>query len=121
MSTLELQQSIYDSLQNLRNLDVLKKMFWSQLNYERVNQALSRRSWTEAVTNELVEDPLLLATGGNNNDFHVIYARLKFEQLSRERERRVVNRLLLDHPYLISCTILNKTKKTGFLNQSLRV
>ena len=41
-------------------------MFCSQLNYERVNKSLSRRGWTEKVANELEEDPLLLASGGND-------------------------------------------------------
>ena len=100
MSPLEIQ-SVQKSLQNLRDIDTLKKLFWSQLNYERVNQTLSRRRWTERVKSELVEAPLLLASGGTDNDFKIIYARLKSERLTRDGERLVVNNLLLDHPYAL--------------------
>ncbi|MEH2013430.1 hypothetical protein [Nostoc sp.] len=81
MSALELQQSILNSLQNLKSLDTLKKFFWNQLNYERVNKELSQRKLTDAVANELTDDPLLLASGGANNAFQVIYARLSSEEL----------------------------------------
>ncbi|MEH2398246.1 hypothetical protein [Nostoc sp.] len=101
MSVLELQQSILNSLQNLKSLDALKKLFWSQLNYERVNKELSRRKLTDVVANELTEDPLLLASGGANNAFHVIYARLSSEELSRQSERKVVDYLLKEHPYAL--------------------
>ena len=58
-----------------------KSLFWSQLNYERVNQTLSRRRWTERVKSELVEEPLLLASGGTDNDFKIIYARFEIRML----------------------------------------
>lgn len=116
MSPLELQESVEKLLQNLKSLDVLKKLFWSQLNYERVNKSLSRRGWTTKVDNELEEDPLLLATGGTNNDFHVIYARLKSEHLSRDRERLVVNRLLQDHPYTLFVFSNQAQSRWHFLN-----
>ena len=101
MSVLELQESILNSLQNLKSLDALKKLFWSQLNYERVNKELSRRKLTDVVANELTDDPLLLASGGANNAFHVIYARLSSEELSRQSERRVIDYLLKEHPYAL--------------------
>ncbi|MDF5708447.1 MAG: hypothetical protein PUP90_12370 [Nostoc sp. S4] len=69
MSVLELQQSVLNSLQNLKSLDALKKLFWSQLNYERVNKELSRRKMTDVVANELIDEPLLLASGGTDNAF----------------------------------------------------
>ena len=56
---------------------------------------------TDAVANELTDDPLLLASGGTNNAFHVIYARLSSEDLSRQGERRVVDHLLKEHPYAL--------------------
>nr|WP_322506161.1 TaqI-like C-terminal specificity domain-containing protein [Chroococcidiopsis cubana] len=113
---MELQESVLKSLQSLKSLDALKKLFWSQLSYERVNKALSRRGWTAKVDKELEEDPVLLASGGINNDFHVIYARLKSARLSREGERIVVNRLLQDHPYTLFI-FSNKTQSQWhFLN-----
>ena len=71
MSDIELRQSVYDLLSSLRGLDALKKLFWSELNYERENQTLSRRNWPDKAVEALAEDPILLASGGE--DFQVIY------------------------------------------------
>ncbi|MFN6559859.1 MAG: Eco57I restriction-modification methylase domain-containing protein [Nostoc sp. ChiSLP01] len=96
-----LEQSVLNSLNNLKSLDTLKKLFWSQLNYERVNKELSRRKMADVVANELTDDPLLLASCGANNAFHIIYACLKSEDLSRQSERRVIDNLLKEHPYAL--------------------
>ncbi|MEH1932928.1 MAG: hypothetical protein V7L14_04215 [Nostoc sp.] len=101
MSVLEVQESVLNSLQNLKSLDALKKLFWSQLNYERVNKELSHRKLTDVVANELRDAPLLLASGGANNAFHIIYAHLQSEELSRQSERTVVDALLKEHPYAL--------------------
>ncbi len=101
MPIIDHQQSILDLLENLRGLDPLKQLFWSQLNYERVNRALSRRSWTETTSKALVADPVLFATGGDDNEFHVIYAQLNSDSLLLGLERPVVARLLQDHPYAL--------------------
>ncbi len=86
------------------------------MNYERVNKTLSRRRWTERVANELAEDPLVLASGGNDNAFQIIYARLKSDRLARDGERLVVNSLLKDHPYALF-VFSNKTQSQWhFLN-----
>lgn len=109
-------QSISNSLPNLKSLDVLKKLFWSQLNYERVNKQLGVRKLTDAVKNELLDEPLLLASGGANNAFHIIYARLKSENLSRESERSVVNNLLKEHPYALFLFSNKSQSQWHFLN-----
>ncbi|MEI2577492.1 Eco57I restriction-modification methylase domain-containing protein [Scytonema sp. PRP1] len=116
MLALELQQSILNSLQNLKSLDVLKRLFWSQLNYERVNQELSHRKLTDAVAYEVKGSPLLLASGGANNAFHVIYTCLKSEELSRQGERNVVNHLLKDHPYALFVFSNQSQSRWHFLN-----
>jgi hypothetical protein len=95
------QQTVLELLRNFRSLDSLKELFWSELNYERVNQPLPRRNWTETAAKALAEDPLLFAGGGANNEFHVIYARLTSNQLLLGHERPVVSRLLRDHPYAL--------------------
>ena len=82
-------------------MDSLKALFWSELNYERVNQPLSRRNWTDIIAKALAEDPPLFAGGGTNDEFHVIYARLTSNQLLLGHERPVVSRLLRDHPYAL--------------------
>jgi len=99
MSDIELRQSVYDLLLSLRGLDALKKLFWSELNYERENQTLSRRNWPDKAVEALAEDPILLASGGE--DFQVIYARLNSKQLLLNLERLVVTQLLKNHPYTL--------------------
>jgi type I restriction-modification system DNA methylase subunit len=99
MSDIELRQSVYDLLSSLRGLDALKKLFWSELNYERENQTLSRRNWPDKAVEALAEDPILLASGGE--DFRVIYARLNSKQLPLNLERLVVTQLLKNHPYTL--------------------
>jgi len=69
------------------------------LNYDRVNQPLSRRGWNQTATNALAEDPVLFAGGGQNNDFHIVYSRLPQDRLLLGQERPVVTQLLKEHPY----------------------
>ena len=97
----ERQQAILDILKNLRGLDPLKQLFWSELNYQRVNQPLSRRDWTSTTSTAIVEDPILFASGGQDDAFHVIYVRLANKQLLLGQERPVISRLLRDHPYAL--------------------
>lgn len=116
MARIELQQSVLNLLKNLRGLDPLKQLFWSELNYERVNQPLSRRGWTDTTANILAEDPILFAGGGESNDFHVIYGRLASDRLLLGQERPVVSRLMRDHPYALF-VISNVTQdRWHFLN-----
>ncbi len=112
---LEVQQSIQSSLKNLNNLESLKKLFWSQLNYERENKKLSRRKLTDAVTNVVEDEPLLLASGASK-DFHVIYTRLKSQDLSRQDQRVVVNHLLKEHPYALFIFSNRARSRWHFLN-----
>lgn len=86
------------------------------MNYERVNRTLSRRRWTARVKNELAEDPLVLASSGNDNAFHIIYARLKSDCLTRDGERLVVNHLLKDHPYALFVFSNHAQSQWHFLN-----
>jgi len=41
-SEVERQKSVHNILQNFRGIDPLKKLFWSELNYDRINNPLSR-------------------------------------------------------------------------------
>ena len=95
----DVHQSIWELLKNLRGLDPLKQVFWSELNYQHVNQSLSRRGWGQLATEALAEDPVLFAVGGADEAFHVIYGRLNSPDLRLGLERPVVTRLLQDHPY----------------------
>ena len=99
INRLEREQSVLELLEDLCGLEPLKKLFWSELNYDRVNQPLSRRGWNQTAANALAEDPVLFAGGGQNNDFHVVYSRLPQERLLLGQERPVVNQLLKEHQY----------------------
>jgi len=101
MSRPERQQNVLELLKGLQGIEPLKQLFWSELNYQRVNQLLSRRGWTESASKALADDPVLFAGGGEDEAFHVIYCRLTSQNLSRGLERPVVTQLLREHPYAL--------------------
>lgn len=116
MSRPERQQNVLDLLKQLRGIEPLKQLFWSELNYQRVNQPLSRRGWTESASNALADDPVLFAGGGENNDFHVIYSRLASDKLVLGSERPVASRLLKEHPYTLFVFSNTAQDRWHFLN-----
>ena len=67
------QREVLAILQNLRDMDGLKRLFWQALNCERQNKPLSMRSWPESIKTLFADDPVLFASGGEDNAFHVIY------------------------------------------------
>ena len=77
----------------------MKELFWSRLNYERVNKPTTRRGWPGSASEVLADDPTILAAGGQGGDFRVLYSRLAKDRLSLADERIVTSRLLKDHPY----------------------
>jgi hypothetical protein len=116
MSSSALEKSLEKSLLNLNHEKTLKELFWSKLNYDRINQELSVRQWKDIVTLELVDNPLLLASGGKNNGFRVIYSRLKGDRLLKQKEREVVNNLLPDNPYSLFVFSNEERSQWHFLN-----
>ena len=116
MAQLQRQQTVLELLRQFRGLEPLKQLFWSELNYQRVNQPLSRRDWTPATATALAEDPILFATGGQDDAFHVIYARLANNQLLLGQERPVVSRLLRDHPYALFVCSNTTQDRWHFIN-----
>ncbi len=96
-----LQGQVLDLLQKFNGLEPLKQLFWSRLNYDRMNQRTTRRGWPETTAAVLADDPTLLAAGGANGDFRVLYSRLAKDRLSLVDERAIVSRLLKDHPYAL--------------------
>ena len=101
MAQIERQQTVLNILQNLRDLGGLKKLFWEELNYERENKPLSMRGWPDSARKALVDDPILFASGGEDNAFHVVYCRLASASLQRNLERPIVNQLIREHPYCL--------------------
>src|ERR1700676_1667534 len=107
--------ALLEKLSQQRSIEPLKQLFWSELNYERVNEPLSRYGWREKTARLLVENPLLLATGGDGNHgdsgFPIIYCHMNTPRLRANDERLVVTQLL--DKYLDGLFI--------FSNQSLTV
>lgn len=112
MTNPELQNSVDKILSSLQGLNSLKKLF-SELNYNPVNQSLSRRGWREQVSEVLAEDPILIAAGGD--DFHVIYGCFN-QRLLVKAERLVVEELLKNHPYSLFVFSDKQQKNWTFIN-----
>ena len=98
---LDHQAKIHNILQNLRGIEPLRELFWTELNYDRQNEGISYQNWTDTSKNALAEDPVLFATGGIGAAFQVIYARLNSDRLLLTAERPVISKLLEDHPYAL--------------------
>ncbi len=107
-------QECLKSLQHQRSIEALKKLFWSHLNYDRESKPLPCRKWTEQVTKQVIDKPLLLATGGQ--DFRIIYTHLKSKSLLRQQEREVVNSLLQDNPYALFIFSNKERSQWRFIN-----
>ncbi len=101
MSERQRQEAILELLDDFHGLESLRELFWSKLNYHRVNQPLSRRGWTATQSGVLAEDPVLFASAGDEDAFRVIYCRLDDERLLLTRERTIVSKLLRAYPYVL--------------------
>lgn len=112
-------KDVHGILRELRSLDGLKRLFWEELNYERENKPLSPRQWPASARQALAEAPVLFASGGEENAFHVIYCRLAAADLRREPQRPVVNQLLRDHPYALFVFSNSDRSAWHFLNVKL--
>jgi adenine-specific DNA-methyltransferase len=106
----EAQERVYKQLQRLPydGLAAAKQLLWTELNYDRANEPLSRRNWPDRAADALHGDPLLLAQHRSTfGSFHVIYAQLDPEYRGRDfplsltAERLAINQLLNDHPYAL--------------------
>ena len=97
----EHQKNLGQLLTDFRGIEPLRKLFWTELNYDRQNDGISRQDWTDTAKNALADDPVLFATGGTGDAFHVIYARLNSDRLLLTAERPVISKLLEDHPYTL--------------------
>lgn len=92
----DVQQAVLPLLKSLNDLDSLKQLLWTELNYERINKEYSLRSLPESISSHVSGNPLLIAGHG---DFNIFYIALKDEKLRITPERLLMNRLLKDHPY----------------------
>jgi len=115
MSGHERETAVHDILSDFRGTEPLRQLFWTELNYDRADHALNRRGWN-GEGEALADDPVLLATGGQNQAFHIIYARLASDKLPRGQERPVVSRLLAEHPFSLFVFSNAQQDRWHFLN-----
>ena len=104
------QERVYKLLHRMPDdgLAAAKQLFWTELNYDRASEPLSRRNWPDRAHDTLAGNPLLLAQHSSQfGSFDVIYAQLAPDQrgrgfpLSLTAERLAVNQLLENHPYAL--------------------
>lgn len=93
--------AIHSLLKQFEGLEPLKQLFWTELNYPRINRPISRNQWTEAQRSLLAEDPILFAGAGDDQGFQIVYARLDSSRLLLTAERTVVSRLQREHPHAL--------------------
>lgn len=118
MTEVERQATVLEILKTLHvdKVDGLRKLFWTELNYTQKNQSLSSRQWTDSAKKALAGDPVVFATAGEDDDFHVIYVHLNTEHLFSSHERPIINQLLRDHPYALFIFSNKDQSKWHFLN-----
>lgn len=96
MLTPENTQRILSRLQNFHGIEVLKDLFWVELNYDRANTPIE--DLPEGAVNLVAASPLRFATGGKDSNFYIIYVQLKTEKLLKTHERQIVTHLQGDYP-----------------------
>lgn len=63
MNKTMLQARVKKLLDDFGGREPLRRLFWSELNYERRDDPLSPRGWPVTVTGVLAEEPTILASG----------------------------------------------------------
>src|SRR5262245_17692716 len=116
MNRPESLKTVLELLLEFRGEAPLKQLFWSELNYQRVNQSLPRKDWGDIANKALADDPVLFAAGAADKAFHVIYSRLASDRLLLGLERPVVGRLLRDYPYSLFVFSTRDLKRWHFVN-----
>lgn len=72
----DLQNDVSKLLDDLDSTASLRRLFERVLGYTREDYSVSRADWNPQTAGYAAEDPMLVATGGRNEQFHVLYTRL---------------------------------------------
>jgi hypothetical protein len=88
------------------------KSLLSRLNYQRANARVPLNT----AMPEIADPPTLVATGGQDSAFHVIYTKMAGQQLSRVPQRALVSELLRTHPYALFVFSNEQQNSWHFLN-----
>jgi len=116
MQNEKMEQQVLNILQNFKGTEPLKELFWTLLNYDKVNLPVRVKDWNEQIKKDLPEDPLIFAEGGDKGAFQIIYSRLSADRLFLTPERLIINRLLKDHPYSLFVFSNKDQDKWHFVN-----
>ena len=95
---LQEKKSVLEILQSFQGTGPLRELL-AQLNYDRLNEPVSRKDWPDAARNALAQDPRLYGQAANG--FYVIYAQLAADKLKLVDERAVIPQLLKQYPYAL--------------------
>ena len=90
-------QQILESFSNAKSAAPLRELL-AQLNYDPLNEPVSRRDWPDPAKAALASDPRLY--GRAAGEFYVIYVQLA-DKLKRTEERLAIPQLLKQYPYAL--------------------
>ena len=110
-------QRILTQLKDFRSIESLKKLFWVELNYEQDNTPIG--NLPEGISELVAANPLRFATAGKNNDFHVIYTKLKTEKLRKTDERKIISYLQSRYPDTLYIFSNSAEEQWHFINVKL--
>lgn len=102
-------------LQLLENFGIAPmRQLLAQLNYDPLNDPISRKDWPDPAKTALAQDPRIY--GQAAKDFYVIYAQLTAPKLKLTDERAVITQLLKQYPYALFIFSDNAQKNFHFVN-----
>ena len=95
---LQEKKTVLEILQSFQGTRPLRELL-VQLNYDHLNEPVSRKDWPESARNVLAQDPRLYGQAANG--FYVIHAQLAANKLKLVDERAVIPQLLKQYPYAL--------------------
>jgi hypothetical protein len=95
---LQEKKTVLELLESFKGTGPLRELL-AQLNYDPLNEPVSRKDWPEPAQTALAQDPRIY--GQAAGDFYVIYAQLTANKLKLTDERTVIPQLLKEYPYAL--------------------
>jgi hypothetical protein len=92
------KKTVLEILQSFKGTGPLRELL-AQLNYDPLNELVSRKEWPEPAQVALAQDPRLY--GRAAGEFYVVYAQLAADKLKLTDERTVIPQLLKQYPYAL--------------------
>ena len=110
-------QRIHTCLQNLKGIDSLKELFYVELNYNRDNTPIP--NLPEGVNHLVADPPIILANGGKDKNFQVIYVKLNNDKLLKTEERQIIAHLHTRFPDSLYVFSNSDQEQWHFINVKL--